>query len=158
MKIEDNFLQNFVFEFIYDRFLHKHFAWYHQHSKVGFDDGNIQFTHLFYDKETKLSDKIDLLKPIFEKLKVKKLLRAKVNLTLKEDIIRPFDYHVDVDYTQGKTAILYMNTNNGKTLFENGEEVDSIANRIVIFENSLNHTGTTHTDEKYRIVLNINYK
>ena len=158
MRIEDNFLPSFVFNFIKDRFLHKHFPWYHQNSKVGIDDGNIQFTHLFYDKETKLSSKIDLLKPIFDKLEVNTLLRAKVNLTLREDTIRAFDYHVDIDYTKGNTAILYMNTNDGKTLFENGKEVDSVANRIVVFGNSLKHTGTTHTNDKYRIVLNINYK
>ena len=51
-----------------------------------------------------------------------------------------------------------MNTNDGKTLFENNKEVNSVANRIVIFANSLKHTGTTHTNNKYRIVLNINYK
>ena len=35
-----------------------------------------------------------------------------------------------------------MNTNNGKTLFENGKEVDSVANRLVVFGNTLKHTGT----------------
>ena len=51
-----------------------------------------------------------------------------------------------------------MNTNDGKTIFENQKEVDSLSNRIVIFGNSLKHAGTTHTNSKYRIVLNINYK
>ena len=157
MRIIDNFLPSFLFDFIYDSFLDKNFAWYHQNGKVD-QDGEVQFTHLFYDKEIKYSDKINLLNPIFEKLEVNTLLRAKVNLTLKEDIVRPFDYHIDVDYTKGNTAILYMNTNDGKTLFENNKEVNSVANRIVIFANSLKHTGTTHTNNKYRIVLNINYK
>tara|TARA_E500000318_G_scaffold101982_1_gene105913 strand:+ start:4163 stop:4639 length:477 start_codon:yes stop_codon:yes gene_type:complete len=157
MKIVDNFLPSFFFDFISERFLHRHFAWYFQKSKVTDDDGEIQFTHLFYDNNIELSKHINLLEPILKQLKVKKLLKAKVNLTLKEDIVRPFNYHVDIDYTKGNTAILYMNTNNGKTLFKNGKEVNSVANRMLIFANQLEHTGTTHTDTKYRIVLNINY-
>jgi hypothetical protein len=157
MRIVDNFLPNLIFNFIYDSFIDKNFAWYHQDGKVGYD-GEIQFTHLFVNNEKNLSDKISILQPILDKLEVKKLLKAKVNLTLKEDVIRPFKYHVDLDYTNGNTAILYMNTNDGKTIFENQKEVDSIANRVVIFGNSLKHAGTTHTNSKYRIVLNINYK
>jgi hypothetical protein len=30
-------------------------------------------------------------------------------------------------------------------------------NRIVIFPSNLKHAGTTHTDEKIRAVININY-
>ena len=157
MRIVDNFLPDLVFNFIYNSFLDKNFPWYHQDGKVG-QDGEVQFTHLFVDNEKNLSNKINILQPLLEKLEVKRLLKAKVNLTLKEDIVRPFNYHIDIDYTKGNTAILYMNTNDGKTLFENNKEVNSVANRIVIFANSLKHTGTTHTNNKYRIVLNINYK
>ena len=149
MRIVDNFLPNLVFNFIYDSFIDKNFAWYHQDGKVG-HDGEVQFTHIFVNDEKNLSDKISILQPILDKLEVKKLL--------KEDVIRPFKYHVDLDYTNGNTAILYMNTNDGKTIFENQKEVDSLSNRIVIFGNSLKHAGTTHTNSKYRIVLNINYK
>ena len=56
-----------------------------------------------------------------------------------------------------KTAILYINTNNGITIFETGEEIKSEENKIVMFPSNLKHTGTTHTDEKVRVVLNINY-
>ena len=157
MRIEDNFLPDFIFEYLYNRLLNNNFPWYYQNSKVVSDDNEIQFTHLFYDKNEKKGN-IELLKPILKKLDVKTLIRAKVNLTLKEDNIRSFTYHVDIDYTKGNTAILYMNTNNGKTLFKNGKEVNSVANRMLIFANQLEHTGTTHTDTKYRIVLNINYK
>ena len=108
-------------------------------------------------RDKNLSDKLNILQPILDKLEVKRLLKAKVNLTLRENVVRPFNFHVDVNNIKGNTAIFYMNTNNGKTLFENNKEVNSIANRIVVFGNSLKHTGTTHTDNKYRIVLNINY-
>ena len=47
-----------------------------------------------------------------------------------------------------------------KTLIEeNGNtiEVESEANSMVVFPNTLRHTGTTHTDKEFRYVLNINY-
>ena len=74
-----------------------------------------------------------------------------------ENIIR-HGFHVDVptDY-DSKTAILYLNTNNGYTEFENGQRVESVANRLVVFDSALKHTGTTCTDQKRRIVLNLNY-
>ena len=155
MEIINNFLPNSSFDFLNKKILDKHFPWYHQNSKVLDDDNEEQFTHLFYSDETQYSNKAYLLKPIFDKLNVKILIRAKINLTLKEDIIRPFNYHMD--FAQCNTAIFYLNTNNGKTLFKDGQEIESVANRIVIFPSELEHTGTTHTDKKYRIVLNINY-
>lgn len=158
MKIINNFLPKIAFDFLNERLLDKHFAWYHQNSKVSDEDNEEQFTHLFYSDVTKYSGKENLLEPVFDKLNVKELIKAKINLTFKEDIIRPFQYHIDIDYTQCNTAILYLNTNNGKTLFKDGQEVESVANRMVIFPSKLEHTGTTHTDKKYRIVLNINYK
>ena len=50
-----------------------------------------------------------------------------------------------------------MNTNNGKTIFKHGEEVNSVANRMVIFNSNLEHAATSHTDEKTRVVVNFNY-
>ena len=56
-----------------------------------------------------------------------------------------------------KGAILYLNTNDGYTCFEDGNKIKSIENRFVAFDSSLKHSGTTCTDEPRRIVLNINY-
>jgi hypothetical protein len=50
-----------------------------------------------------------------------------------------------------------MNTNNGKTIFKNGKQINSIENRIVIFDSNLQHTGTSHTDTKRRVLINFNY-
>ena len=48
-------------------------------------------------------------------------------------------------------------TNNGYTLFEDGTKVDSVANRMVLFEGNRLHTGATQTDERFRYVVNFNY-
>ena len=56
-----------------------------------------------------------------------------------------------------KTAVFYINTNNGWTYIKNGGKVKSVANRIVIFDSNLEHTGVTCTDEKRRVIVNFNY-
>ena len=56
-----------------------------------------------------------------------------------------------------KTSILYMNTNNGYTKFEDGTTVESVANRFVTFPNHTEHTGTSTSDTEYRLVINFNY-
>ena len=56
-----------------------------------------------------------------------------------------------------KTGILYLNTNNGSTVFENNKKIKSEENKFVYFSTNLKHSGTTHTDERYRIVLNFNW-
>ena len=54
-------------------------------------------------------------------------------------------------------VILYMNTNNGFTKFEDGTVIESVANRFVTFPNHTEHTGTTTSDSDYRLVINFNY-
>ena len=136
MKIIDNFLNNLEFQKIKQSILNPYFDWYYQSSKVSDNDGAQQFTHIFFNEDSKISRYFNVLKPIFLKLKAKDIIRAK----------------------KCKTAIFYLNTNNGKTLFKNNKQIDSIENRVVIFPSNLEHTGTTHTDKDFRIVLNINYK
>ena len=126
------------------------------------NDYNFQFTHSIYKDCQFVSEHHELIYPILANLDAKVLLRIKFNLGIRtpEIIERKFhqDYHdvipKNVPY---KVAIFYLNTNNGYTLFESGDKVQSIANRIVMFDGELKHCGTTCTDSKTRVVLNINY-
>ena len=84
------------------------------------------------------------------------LMRIKANLNPKtHEHIQLGEYHVDFDNV--RTAIFYVNTNNGYTLFESGDRVDSVSNRIVLFDSNTKHVGHSCTDEKIRLVVNINY-
>ena len=56
------------------------------------------------------------------------------------------------------TAIYYLNSNNGSTVFkDSGDKVESVANRLIVFDGSIEHAGTSCTDDSRRVVLNINY-
>ena len=48
MRIEDNFLNDVYFNFLYQKLTDNYFPYYFQKSKVLDNDNNIQFTHLFF--------------------------------------------------------------------------------------------------------------
>ena len=55
------------------------------------------------------------------------------------------------------TSVFYINSNNGYTELESGEKIESIENRMVEFQSTLKHRGTTCTDEQTRVVINFNF-
>lgn len=166
MQVIDNFLSENDFRAIQTVLLGSNFPWYLNSIKVNRDKTsvderfNYQFVHGFYTDYAPKSQYAELLNPIISQLNPSALLRIKGNLTPNTDKIVEFDYHRDFDSPyrfDGMSAVFYVNTNNGYTMFETGEKVSSVQNRIVIFDSSVLHTGTTCTDEKVRCVLNFNY-
>jgi len=118
------------------------------------DPWDFQFTHMFYKDGRCYSDNFFLLDPILERLNPSALLRIKANLQTKTPEIIVNGFHYDHPQYNGKIAIFYVNTNNGYTLFEDGTKVESIENRLLIFNGNILHTGTTCTDQKIRCVIN----
>ena len=158
IDIRDNFLDQDNFKKIKNLVVADFFPYYYNDYKVSKDDGTFQFTHILFKSFYNQSSYFPTFVPILEKLKCKSLVRMKLNLTPQTERIREFNYHVDMgDNSDCKTAIFYLNTTNGMTLFKTGEEIKGIENRIIIFKSGLEHTGTSHTDKKIRLVLNINY-
>ena len=156
MKIIDNFLKKEDLNKIKNEILSVNFPWFFQDHKVHVGDGQAQFTHVVW-RSGKLNSSFKyLVDIILLKLKAKKIIRAKFNLTWKTDKILKSTLHSDTAI-KSKTAIIYLNTNNGKTFFKNKKSVKSVENKVVTFNSSIKHMGTTHTDTDYRLVLNINY-
>ena len=118
-----------------------------------------QFVDVVYNHETREHTETlhEYFVPVLKKLNAKALVRLKVNLTTITDKPSKSILHTDFTDIVCKTAILYINTNNGYTIFENGVSVNSVANRVVLFDSNLNHTGVSTTDQKVRLVANINY-
>ena len=156
IKVIDNFLEDNIFNVIKN--LVSNIQWSYIDHKVNPWDNHYQLIHTFYDN-AKPNNSIELINPIVNKLNAQAIIRIKANLTFKSETIEQYNMHRDIDdcLNDQKTAIYYLNTNNGKTIFENGEEVSSVENRIVIFPGKLKHSGTTHTDTKYRLLINFNY-
>jgi hypothetical protein len=159
--VVDDFLDPINYNVIKNTMLYAEFPWYYNNGIVdkGTDEEtsnlDFQFTHRFYEG-TIVSNYYEMLTPLLNMLEYKALIRVKANLTT----ITPEHYctgmHTDQPF-QCKTALYYVNTNNGWTEFENGAKIDSIANRLVIFDTLTNHTGYTCTDSSVRCLININY-
>jgi len=93
-------------------------------------------------------------------LNIKIPLRMKVNLGFCSDFNRVNGFHVDIshlDTIKYTTSILYINTNNGGTLLEDGTFIKSEANKFVMFDGNTQHAPVYQTDTKKRFVLNYNF-
>ena len=165
MKIEDNFLDQKKFDEIQTVMMRKDFPWFFN-DDIDYEGqkDKFQFTHLFYADNTPRSTFVDLINPIFESMgELISLIRIKANLLTRTLNIVENEFHIDWSVLPDRyegisfTAIFYMNTNNGYTIFEDGTKVESVANRLVTFPANMKHHGTSCTDEKTRIVINFNY-
>ena len=177
MKIEDNFLDQKEFDNLQKRLMGDDFAWFYTDGiDYGIEDSNgvwsfpeegdknkFQFIHMFYTKATPCSPHYKELLPIFERIQLVSLWCIKANLLTKTPNIVENTFHVDNGDLKGKklkqwtTAIFYVNTNNGYTKFEDGTKVESVANRMLSFPANMKHCGSSCTNEKRRIVINLNY-
>jgi len=165
-KIIDNFLSEEQHKFIENTLTNDIlFPWFITPDKSSDNElmqkddlNNYQFTHTFYQNNIINSTYCDNLSLIFDsKLEPLSLLKIKANLTARTEKIIKYGWHVDFSGNKHKTAIYYVNTNNGKTLFKNGLEINSVGNRLVIFNGDMIHTGTSCTDKRFRCVINLNY-
>ena len=163
----ENFLDQYQFKNFKDTILYKSFPWFtteiileENFDKYNFladPKYNFQLTHLFYIKGIPCSEFFHLLQPFTEKLNMDALISAKINLNPCTDTIVEHSYHVDNTINNCTTAVFYLNTNNGYTTFETGDKFFSKENTLVKFPTHIKHSGSTCTDEKYRLVMNINY-
>jgi hypothetical protein len=157
-KIVDNFLSKEDFRNIKTRMVESsQFPWYYSNVIAEEDDGiNYQFVHPFYDFWNWVGDDVWVIKPLLDKIDPKAWIRIKANLTTKSSEIKEQGWHIDYNFPC-TTAIFYVNDNDGYTVFEDGTRVESKANRFVEFDSHYAHSGTSHTDEKTRVLINMNY-
>lgn len=156
VKLKRNFLDKVAFKNLNEVVLGHLFQWYIQGVNDA-KDKHKQFVHIFYIDNNISSNHFDVLRPLLYKLKIENLIRIKLNLLTKTNKIIEHKYHQDSSYPNAMTSILYLNTNNGYTRFKN-EKIKSKANTLITFPSNTFHSGTTCTDEEFRLVLNIVYQ
>lgn len=158
MIVKDNFLEKIEFKNIKNEIESENFPWFFSNEKNPENENfyNYQFYHIFYQNYSINSQYFDLISPLIKKINPLSIIKIKANLTPNIGDIYQYGFHKDLS-ERCKTSIFYINSNNGYTIFENGEKVDSIENRFLSFDSFLLHSGTTCTDKKFRCLLNINY-
>ena len=164
MKIEDNVLDQEIFDELQTLMMGGEIAWFYDDVVDNIKDVNkFQFNHIFYLNNVPISPFLEKLNPIGEIINSISIWRIKANLLTKTSNIILKEFHVDIGniseekLKQWTTSIFYMGTNNGYTKFEDGTKVESVANRMVTFPANLKHSGTSCTDERRRVVVNFNY-
>jgi hypothetical protein len=157
-KIIDNFLEKNTFLSIQSLVLSNSFPYYFN-SKINNEyDGTescFYMTHMIHNGVAPSSHYKPFI-PLLETIKVKSLLRVKVNLYPRTEKIEVHKPHKDYPFKH-KGCILYFNTCNGFTILKNGTKIKSIANRALFFDASIDHSSTSCTDQKARFNVNINY-
>ena len=184
MQVIDDALDREYFEHLEKQMLHQNrFKWLFQ-EKVATpeDDPNDEqfyFISSFYHHLMVEDDFYYELRPLFDALGVKALLRARAIMYMNQGKFIKHKPHVDFEYSHN-AALLYMNTNNGYTgminddwvqndsftpeerfseegIFSDGNKVESVENRLLLHDGSIPHHSTTCTDTCKRIVLAVNY-
>ena len=165
--IIDDFLSESDMDNYYNTFTHGGFPWTLL-TKLNDNDGpdDFQFAHKYVDNGEVYDGAIEALRPIFRELyhakymnKDTEVYRAKANLFIKTDTSRGLGFHHDITNLGDnyKTAIYYVNNNNGGTRFEDDTFVESVRNRALLFNGNIAHETVTQTDTNFRFNININY-
>ena len=124
------------------------------------DDDMFQFTHLFFTNAVLFdwTHTTEIIYPILSIINARAWLKIKANLGTKDPEHMIGGWHQDLEGLSNIiTAQLYMNTNNGYTLMESGDKIESVENRLVVFPCDILHTGISQTDTKVRVLLNFNF-
>ena len=156
--IKDDFLNQADYENIKNIILGDEFPWYFKDYVAynGKHEVHFCWTHMFYMESKAVSSFVKLLDPIFKKLKIKALIRVKANLYANQGKIIEHEDHPDFPFKH-KGALFSLNTCDGFTVLEDGTKIQSVANRILLFDTSQPHHSSTCTDAKIRCNININY-
>ena len=139
------------------------FPWYFKNNLNHVDGiGNYYFNHsVIMDYKVESDQWLPIFEPLISTIGISlnDVRRLKVNLypwtRRRVHHATHRDYKPDLGL---RTALYYVNTNNGVTIFDGKKTVKSMENRIALFDGSNKHHSTTPTDCNYRSTINIEYK
>jgi len=160
-QVYDNFLDKPYYLKIRDYLLSDRFPWY-LHTRVAGcpdeenDPNTFYFVHHFYEGPENKSNQSHILNPLIDKLDPITIIRVKGNLYPRTDRLFFHERHIDY-YFYHQAAIFYLNDNDGYTVLEDGTKIESVANRLLLFDASKEHNSTTCTNSKVRANINFNY-
>ena len=122
---------------------------------------NFYYIHVLYknDKpESRYFEELSsmILPEFYGKCGMKSLMRMKVNFYSHTETLREHGKHQDATYSH-KAAILSLNTCDGFTRMEDGTKIDSVENRLLIFDGIRFHNSSSTTNAKGRYNINFNF-
>ena len=166
-KVIDNFLSPHLFDKILSQldpvsnYAGENISWNYCKAVGNREDtlnsivNNMYFYNMIYCN-TILSEKYyKILEDLIYKINVAALMRIKVNLYTRTESLCHHPDHCDAEFSH-KGALFSLNTCDGFTVI-NGEEIPSVANRMILFDPSIPHHSTNCTNDTHRMNINFNY-
>ena len=164
-EVIDNFLPSDVFTELYKTLLSCNYdepkpLWQYVPS-ITQNDKNwkvFNLVHMVMDTHhlDRISPLYNNIAPHIESLNIKSLIRIKINMYPNTQETYEHGMHTDFPFPH-IAALLSINTCNGYTKLEDGTKIDSVENRMLIFDASKDHCSSTCTDQPVRVNININY-
>ncbi len=171
-QVIDNFLKYRDFEQLKNSIIdNNEFSWFMNNQVTSSEDveetlsyqeknWNWYFTHTFYLQipySTYFNQISDVFAKEFDKLDTfKTWIRIKANLYPHTEEVKEHQKHHDYPFAH-KAAVFSLNTCNGFTRMPDGTKIDSVENRIIIFDGNEYHNSSTTSDSKQRVNINFNW-
>lgn len=160
MKIIDNFLDTKDFKTISDEVLGNYFTWSYWYRVSDDNDNNDYCNSKFYHiafRDIQLTSAVNLLAPFIndERLECNGMKRIILNSYPWTPTVYEHGVHEDYMFPH-RGALLNLTTCDGYTVIED-EKIPSVANRVILFDPSKPHYGTTTSNAKRRVIVNFNY-
>lgn len=158
MRVIDNFLPKKDFETLQKIVMGDKIGWCFNyktnHNSQELSD--FYFCHTLFNCNP-LSDYYEVFaNKLISKMDLFALRRIKLNCYPWSEKLIQHKLHIDYP-VKHKALILYFNTCNGFTMFENNIKIESVENRALLFDGSKKHRSTNCTNDKARFNININY-
>ena len=158
-QAKNNFLEEKDFKQIKDFFFGEKCLWSYRPHQTNNDDGF--FAHDIFLNFKPVSTSFKLLEPLLKKLGIEEedIIQIRANLLLNKPEHKYSEFHIDCKTNKNfTTAIFYLNTCNGSTIFEkDNTEIKSEENKLLVFDGNLKHKAKSQTDTHKRIVINFNF-
>ena len=161
MKVIKNFLPKETYQNIKQVIFSENFPWFFHEEILSPKDSIgqkscFQFVHNFYANKEPFSQYYKLLVPILDIIKPISLLRIKANLNTQTEKIIETGLHKDTEDARLQSGVFFLNDCDGYCRI-NDKKIFSEDNKMVFFNSNTNHTGSTTTNKKRRVLINFIY-
>ena len=159
LKVIDNYLNDIDFGLLKSLvFDWEKFPWFYTQN-ITYDDektlSNFCYqTHVLYVDDHPNSQFYDKIIRYFDFYEC--LYRVKINMYPYQGELIEHPMHADFEFKH-KAALLSLNDCDGYTKFEDGSIVESVANRLILFNPTKQHCSTNTTNTDRRVNINFNY-
>ena len=148
-NIVDNFLSNEELDKIQKFIISNEMPWF-------WDNDPAPFSHLFY-LDRIVSEQFNKISYFLESNKIDSRSMIKIKASLYSRTDKIVHYNDSIDYQYSHNGALFMvDSSDGFTVID-GEEIETIENRMIFFDPSISHHETTCTNKPFRPIIKFNY-